>query len=229
MASTTYDEKIRGSRSAYEHVVENMNTVSDLKKELRQATRDVLGGKDDYMSAPDQCQWMEMMVKLAGCRRGIEVGVFTGYSALCFAEALPEDGQLICCEISDEYINVGRPFFERAGVADRIDIRIGPASETLDQLIADEANHGAFDFAYLDADKTGYPGYCEQLLTLLKSNGFIIMDNTLLSDKVCDPEIRAQNANAEALHRVVQNMIADERVEVCSILFADGITMVRKK
>ena len=105
------------------------------------------------LSAPDQCQFMEMLMKITNAKRGIEIGVFTGYSALCLALGLPDDGQLICCDISDEYVNVGRPFWQEAGVADKIEVRIGPGLESLDAMVADEQNFGAFDFAYIDADK----------------------------------------------------------------------------
>ena len=156
-----------------------MNTVSEIKMQLRQTTIDTIGRMSKMLSAPDQCQFMEMLMKMTNAKRGVEVGVFTGYSALCMALGLPDDGQLICCDISEEYVNVGRPFWQQAGVADKIEVRIGPGLESLDAMVADEQNLGAFDFAYIDADKGNYLNYCERLLQLLKPNGFIMLDNTL--------------------------------------------------
>lgn len=206
-----------------------MNQISDLKNELREATREALGGKFVMLSAPDQCQWMEMMMKLTGARRGVEIGVFTGYSALCLALGLPEDGKLIACDIDDTFVNVGRPFWERAGVSNKIDVRIGPALDTLDQLSADSDNHGAFDFVYIDADKENYPNYCEKMIPLLKSNGYIIIDNVLWRGKTANPEEVANDPETGALHRCVTNLMNDDRMEVCSLMLADGVTLARKK
>ena len=181
------------------------------------------------LSAPDQCEFMEMLMKMTGAKRGVEVGVFTGYSALGMALGLPEDGQLICCDISEEYVSVGRPFWEEAGVANKIETRIGPGLESLDALVADQQNLGAFDFAYIDADKGNYIHYCERLLQLLKPNGFIMLDNTLWKGKVADPEIRENDQTTQEIHACVRTLIEDDRVEVCTLMLADGFTCVRKK
>ena len=178
-AVATHSHKIKGQADVFEHVVQQMNTVSDLKMRLRQTTIDTIGKMSKMLSAPDQCEFMEMLMKMTGAKRGVEVGVFTGYSALCMALGLPDDGQLICCDISEEWVSVGRPFWEEAGVANKIETRIGPGLESLDAMVADEQNLGAFDFAYIDADKGNYLNYCERLLQLLKPNGFIMLDNTL--------------------------------------------------
>ena len=225
----THDTKIQGSRQIFDHLCQNMNQISDLKNELREVTRQNFGEEYRMLSSPDQCQWMEMMMKLTGARRGIEIGVFTGYSALCFASGLPDDGQLIACDIEDTFVNIGRPFWERAGVKHKIDVRIGPATDTLDQLNAESANHGAFDFAYIDADKLNYSVYCDKVFPLLKSNGYIIIDNSLWRGHVADPEIRVSDENCAAIYACVNKLMNDERLEVCSLMLADGCTIVRKK
>ena len=181
------------------------------------------------LSAQDQCEWMEMMMKLTGAKKGIEIGVFTGYSALCMANGLPEDGKLICCDISEEFMNIGKPFWQQAGVADKIDVRIGPALDTLNELGADEANLGAFDFAYVDADKTNYNNYVQALYPLLKTDGYIMIDNTIWSGKVADPDMRENDETTKAVVEVVQNLLADSRFEVCTLMIADGVTLARKK
>ena len=206
-----------------------MNNISDVKRALRQATIDAQPNWAKMLSAPDQCEMMQMLVKMTNSRKGIEVGVFTGYSALCLANGLPEDGQLIACDVSEEFTSVGRPFWEQAGVANKIDLRIAPALETLIALNADPANHDSFDFAYIDADKLNYANYVEQLIPLLKSNGFIMLDNMLWKGKVADPEIRESDADTKALYDLSQSLKNDERIDMCSLMLADGFTMARKK
>ena len=181
------------------------------------------------MSAPDQCEMMEMLMKLTNARRGIEVGVFTGYSALCMALGLPEDGQLIASDVSEEFVNIGRPFWQQAGVADKIDVRIGPGIDTLDALLADEQNKGAFDFAYIDADKGNYLNYAERLLQLLKPNGYIMLDNTIWKGNVADPALRESDGSTAAIHNCIQSLVADERVDIVTLMLADGFTVVRKR
>jgi len=133
---------------------------------------------------------MKFLVQIAGAKKGIEVGTFTGYSALCMAEGLPADGKLICLDINEDWLNVGKPFLQQAGVMDKIDVRIAPALESLDKILATEGEAGTFDFAYVDADKPNYPNYLPRLVELLRPGGFIMMDNTLWSGKVADPAQR---------------------------------------
>ena len=130
---------------------------------------------------------MEMMVKLTGAKRGIEVGILTGYSALCLASGLPEDGVLIACDMEERYVNIGRPYWEEAGVTHKIDVRIGPVLDTLDRLSTQPGSLDSFDFAHIDDDKTNYRNYVEVILPMLKPNGFIIIDNTLWGNRVADP------------------------------------------
>merc|ERR1719181_399246 len=130
-----------------------MNNISETKLEHRKHTQDKLGRSAKMLSAPDQCEHMQFLVKIANAKKGIEVGSFTGYSALCFAAALPADGKLICMDIKSEWFDIGRPYLEKAGVADKCELRVGPAVESLDKMLATEGEEGTYDFAYIDADK----------------------------------------------------------------------------
>jgi caffeoyl-CoA O-methyltransferase len=174
---------------------------------------------------PDQGQFMALLVKLLGARRAIEVGVFTGYSALTVALALPDDGRLLACDISDEYTRVGRPYWEQAGVAHKIDLRLAPARETLDAQLAAGAA-GQYDFAFIDADKTGYDAYYERCLQLLRPGGLIAIDNTLWSGSVARP---AKDADTAALQQLNTKVRDDQRVDMSMLPIGDGLTLVRKR
>lgn len=174
---------------------------------------------------PDQGQFMALLVKLVGARRTIEVGVFTGYSALTVALALPDDGHLLACDISDEYTRVGRPYWEQAGVAHKIDLRLAPARETLDAELAAGAA-GQYDFAFIDADKTGYDAYYERCLQLLRPGGLIAVDNTLWSGNVARP---ATDADTAALQQFNTKVHRDQRVDMALLSIGDGVTLARKR
>jgi caffeoyl-CoA O-methyltransferase len=191
--------------------------------ELREATRN---HKHAGMQiAPDQGQLMALLVKLIGARRTIEVGVFTGYSSLAVALALPADGTILACDISDEYTQIARKHWQRAGVADKITLVLAPASETLDARIkAGEA--GRYDFAFIDADKTGYDAYYERCLTLLRSGGLIAVDNVLWGGAVAH---EAKDADTKALQAFNNKVHADERVDIAMLSVGDGVTLVRKR
>lgn len=173
--------------------------------------------------APDQGQFMALLVRLLGARRVIEVGTFTGYSALAMAQALPADGQLICCDVSDEYTALGKPFWDEAGVSGRIDLRIAPALQTLDGLI--EAGDGGFDMAFIDADKENYLNYYERCLRLLRPGGLILFDNTLWSGQVADDSV--DDADTAALRRLNGMLADDDRVDSALATIADGLTLAR--
>ncbi len=175
--------------------------------------------------SPDQGQFMALLVRLLGARRAIEVGVFTGYSALTVALALPEDGRLLACDISDEYTRVGRPFWQQAGVAHKIDLRLAPALETLDAQLAGGAA-GHHDFAFIDADKTGYDAYYERCLQLLRPGGLIAIDNTLWSGSVARA---AKDADTAALQQLNAKLHHDERVDLSLLPIGDGLTLARKR
>lgn len=173
----------------------------------------------------EQGALMELLIKLSGAKKCLEVGTFTGYSALIVAQALPDDGKLICCDVSDEYTSVGKPFWEEAGVAHKLDLRIAPAVETLDSLLAD-GHAGSFDFMFIDADKHNYDHYYERGLKLLKTGGLLGIDNTLWSGKVIDPE--ANDPDTLALRALNAKIHGDPRVSVALVPIGDGLTLCRK-
>jgi caffeoyl-CoA O-methyltransferase len=175
--------------------------------------------------SPEQGQFMALLVKLLGARRAIEVGVFTGYSALTVALALPDGGTLLACDISDEYTRVGRPFWEQAGVAHKIELRLAPARATLEaRLSAGEA--GDYDFAFIDADKAGYDAYYECCLQLLRPGGLIAIDNTLWDGAVARP---ATDADTLALQQLNAKLHVDERIDLSLLAIGDGLTLARKR
>ncbi|KAL6859036.1 hypothetical protein ACP4OV_018038 [Aristida adscensionis] len=183
-------------------------------------------------SSPDEAQFLRMLIKLTGAKDTIEVGVYTGYSLLATALALPEDGKVIAIDVDREYYEVGRPYIEKAGVAHKVDFREGPALSHLDDLLADEANHGRFDFAFVDADKPNYVKYHEQLLKLVRVGGTIVYDNTLWGGTVALPPgtpLSPLDARfSVAIRDLNARLSADERIEVCQLAIADGITICRR-
>ena len=176
--------------------------------------------------APEEGAFLAMLVELTGARRCIEVGTFTGYSSTAVALALPEDGQLVCCDVSEEWTSLARKYWVEAGVADKIDLRVAPAAETLDQLLAD-GGHAAYDFAFVDADKTGYDGYYERLLRLVRPGGLIAFDNTLWGGAVLEQD--AQDADTRAIQALNSKLADDERITLCLLPVADGVTLARRR
>ncbi len=176
--------------------------------------------------SPDQARFMALMMKLTGARRVLEIGTFTGYSALHFALALPADGSVVCCDVSEEYTSIGGPFWEEAGVVEMIDLRIAPALQTLDGLIAQGAA-GSFDAAFIDADKTGYDAYYERCLTLLRGGGLIMIDNVLWDGHVTNME--KDDENTRAIRAINAKVFADDRVDASLATIGDGITLARKR
>lgn len=180
----------------------------------------------NMMTAPEQGQLLHLLAGLCGARRTLEVGTYTGYSALWVASALPEDGQLIACDVDAETVDVGRPYWEQAGVADRIEVHIRPALETLDALI-DGGEAGAFDLAYIDADKSNYVDYYERCLELLGAGGLIAVDNTLWSGRVADPG--DDSDTTRAIRRFNEHLTGDARVDLSLVPIGDGLTLARKR
>jgi len=207
----------------YQYLLDHSLREHPAQTALREATR-----SHPYAGmqiAPEQGQFMAMQVKLLGARNCIEVGVFTGYSALTVALALPPDGRLLACDISDEFTRIGKPFWQQAQVAHKIDLQLGPALHTLDaRLAAGEA--GQYDFAFIDADKIGYDAYYERCLLLLRKGGLIAIDNTLWSGKVARPAV-ATDTDTLALQALNTKLHGDERVDLCVLPFSDGITLAR--
>ena len=176
--------------------------------------------------APDQGQFMAMLVRLIGARLCLEIGTFTGYSSLAVALALPTDGRLIACDVSDKWTAIARRYWQEAGVADRIDLRLQPALKTLDALLAD-GEKGRFDFAFIDADKASYAHYYERVLSLLRTGGLLAVDNTLWSGKVADP--KARDKDTAALKKFNAALHKDERIDLTLVPIGDGLTLARKR
>ncbi len=180
--------------------------------------------KVNMQIAPEQGQFMQMLVRLTGARRAIEVGVFTGYSSLAVMLAMPPDGRLLALDVSEEYTSVARRHWQDAGVAERVELVIAPAAGTLDaRLAAGEA--GRYDFAFIDADKTAYLGYYERLLKLLRPGGLIVVDNTLWHGEVANPKNR--EADTVALREFNDFLHQDPRVDLALLPVGDGLTLAR--
>jgi len=208
----------------YDYLLGASSREDALKKALRVETAAL---PDSRMQiTPEQGQFMALLVKLTGAKLAIEIGTFTGYSALCVAEALPEDGRLIACDINEEWTRIGRPYWEKAGVAGKIDLRIAPASDTLDTL-AESDVAGKVDFAFIDADKASYDQYYESCLKLMRVGGLIVLDNALWGGQVADPSI--QDEDTRAIRAMNEKLRDDSRVDVSLLPVGDGIYLARKR
>ncbi|MGF1567424.1 MAG: class I SAM-dependent methyltransferase [Nodosilinea sp.] len=203
-----------------EHSVQEPDILADLRRETAQHPM------GQMQIAPEQGQFMALLVQLLGVKKALEVGVFTGYSALRVALALPPEGRLMACDVSAEYTAIARRYWEQAGVADKIDLRIAPAVDTLNQLIA-AGEGGSFDFAFIDADKSSYPTYYEQALQLVRPGGLIVIDNVLWSGQVADPAIQDNRTNA--IRAFNEALYHDERIVLSLVPIADGLTLAMKK
>ena len=213
--------------AAVERYVEALATATretDIERRLRAETARLAQG--GMQIGPDQAALFALLVRAIGARRALEIGTFTGYSALAVAAALPEDGRLVCCDTSDEWTQIARRYWREAGVADRIDLRLGPAADTLAALARDPGPD-TFDFAFVDADKPGYDTYYERCLMLVRRGGLIAFDNTLWSGAVADPA--RTDDNTEALRALNRKAHADPRVDACLLTVGDGVTLVRRR
>jgi len=207
----------------YRYVLEHSLREHPAQTALRDATR---GHERATMQiSPEQGQFMALLVKLMGARRTIEVGVFTGYSALSVALALPDDGRILACDISDEYTRVGQPFWQQAGVAHKIELQLAPALQTLDARLA-QGEAGHYDFAFIDADKASYDGYYERCLRLLRPGGLIAIDNTLWSGRVTAAPDSEDTAALQALNLKLHQ---DQRIDLSLLPLSDGLTLCRKR
>jgi caffeoyl-CoA O-methyltransferase len=210
-----------------EHLYNYFLSVSlrepDLLRQLREETTHLPNAI--MQIAPEQGQFMALLIKLLGATKTLEVGVFTGYSSLCVALALPENGKLVACDVSEEYTAVARRYWQAAGVVDKIELRIAPALETLDELLA-TGQAETFDFAFIDADKRNYDGYYERSLQLIRPGGLIAIDNVLWSGRIADPQ--DQEKNTQALRALNEKLHADERITLSMVPIADGLTLALK-
>ena len=210
------------SPAVHAYLIEHGTKPDAIQRELMEETQR-LGGISIMQIAPEQGTFMTMLARAIGAKRAVEIGTFTGYSALCIARGLPDDGKLLCCDVSDEWTQVGRRFWEKAGVAHKIELKIGPAADTLRAL--PEREH--FDLAFIDADKLGYPVYYEEILKRLRPNGLILVDNVLWMGAVVNPE--AQDPNTVAIRAFNDQVAADTRVDCVMLAVSDGLTILRKR
>jgi len=176
--------------------------------------------------SPEQGQFMGFLVQLTGARRALEVGTFTGYSALWVAQALPSDGQLVCCDVSEEWTSVGRRHWQAGGVNDRIDLKIGPAVDTL-QALREDGEEGTYDFAFIDADKENYLIYYESVLSLLRTGGLLLIDNVLWGGSVAS--LGKNDDDTNAIRALNRHLHRDDRVTLSMLPVGDGLTLVMKK
>jgi caffeoyl-CoA O-methyltransferase len=207
----------------YDYLLKVGVRESELLKELRTETSKLSGA--GMQIGPDQGAFMHLLAGLIGARRALEIGTFTGYSSLCVASALPADGKLICCDVSEEYTTIARNYWRRAGLESKIELRLGPAVATLDALI--EAKVPEFDFIFIDADKTNYSNYYERALKLVRSGGLIAIDNVLWGGAVADPTV--DDDDTKAIRALNDKVRADERVTLSMVPLGDGLTLARKR
>ncbi len=210
--------------SLYQYLLDVSLRESATQRALREETLRM--PRRSMQIAPEQGQFMALVARLVGARRCLEIGVFTGYSSLATALALPDDGRIVACDVSEEWTSIARRYWREAGVEHKIDLRLAPARDTLDALLA-AGEQGRHDLAFIDADKTGYLDYYERCLRLLRPGGLIMIDNTLWGGRVADPEDGDEETAAlrhfnEVLHR-------DERVELSLVPIGDGLTLARKR
>lgn len=223
---------IQISKGLYEYILSVSLREHEALRELREVT-----AKDPnaiMQIPPEQGQFMALLVKMLGAKKTLEIGTYTGYSTLSVALAMPDNSITVTCDINPEWANIGRRYWKEAGVENKIDLRIGPALDTLDELIND-GQEGSFDFAFIDADKSNYDGYYEKTLVLLRSGGVIAIDNVFLFGSVVDPEVldeslraRISDADIFAMQSLNNKIKKDMRVDLSMLPIADGLTLVRK-
>jgi predicted O-methyltransferase YrrM len=210
------------TKPVHDYLVAHAPPLDDVQRDLIAET-EALGGISMMQIAPEQGAFMTLLTRLIGARRAIEVGTFTGYSAISIARGLSDDGTLLCCDVNEEWTAIARKYWERAGVDDKIELRIAPAIETLRSLPAGEQ----FDLAFIDADKPNYPHYYEEVLARLRRNGVILVDNTLWGGAVADS--KATDDNTVAIRAFNDAVAADDRVESTILTVGDGLTLIRKR
>jgi caffeoyl-CoA O-methyltransferase len=206
----------------HDYLLAHTPPLDDVQRDLIAET-EAFGDISMMQIAPEQGAFMALLTRLIGAREAVEVGTFTGYSSLSIARALPDDGTLLCCDVSEEWTAVARKYWERAGVDGKIELRIAPAIETLRSLPA----AAQFDLAFIDADKENYPNYYEEVLARLRPNGVILVDNTLWMGTVVDANVTDDHTNA--IRAFNEKVAADDRVDSVILTVGDGLTLVRKR
>jgi caffeoyl-CoA O-methyltransferase len=232
MRSGAADAKIRSmtpsgkfltlDNKLYDYLLAHGHNSDPVLHELVRETQEKLGQRAGMQIAPEQGTFMTLLARAIGARRAIEVGTFTGYSAICIARGLAADGSLLCCDVSEEWTAIARRYWEKAGVADRITLKLAPALDTLRALPAAEA----FDFAFIDADKTNYRHYYEEVLRRMRAGGLILVDNVIWSGAVLDE--KDQTDDTKAIRAFNDFAVTDKRVELVMLPVSDGMTIARK-
>jgi len=205
-----------------DYLLAHASPADDVLRDLVEETHQVAPGTTMQVSH-DEGEFLTMLVQLTDAQFAVEIGVFTGYSSICIARGLNEDGRLLACDVSEEWTSVARRYWERAGLTDRIDLRLAPAAETLHGLPSDKR----IDFAFIDADKSGYPAYYEELVPRMRQGGLIVLDNVLRGGRVVDPA--AQDEDDRAIRQINDTITADSRVQSVMLPLRDGVTVVRKR
>ena len=206
-----------------DYAIAHSTAPDDLQRRLIAETAERLGPRAGMQISPDEGVFLEVLTRTSGTRHAVEIGTFTGYSALCIARALPSDGTLLCCDINEEWTSIGRRYWAEAGVDSKIDLRIGPALETLRALPSD----ARIDLAFIDADKSNYGAYYEEVMVRMPPGGLVLVDNTIWSGRVLAPERGDVDTNALAAFN--DALVSDDRAVVVMLTFRDGVTMARKR
>lgn len=215
---------IQVTDALYQYILDVSSREHDTLAALRAETARM--PRAGMQISPEQGQFMALLVRLLGAKKTLEVGTFTGYSALAVALALPADGQVEACDVSDEWTSVGRRYWQQAGVAEKITLRLGPAADTLQSLL-DAGETGTFDFAFIDADKVNYDRYYELAIRLVRPGGLIAIDNVLWGGSVIDPA--DQDEDTVAIRALNEKLHRDERVDLSLLPLGDGLTLARKR
>ncbi|MFF5204495.1 O-methyltransferase [Streptosporangium sp. NPDC000396] len=206
-----------------DYLLSHCTPADDVLRDLAAETHQALPDSAGMQISHDEGEFLTMLVRLVGARQAVEVGVFTGYSSICIARGLPEDGRLLACDVSEEWTSMAQRYWERAGVAERIDLRIAPALETLRAL----PHEPAIDFAFIDADKVSYPLYYEELVVRLRPGGLIVLDNVLRAGRVLDSSF--QGEADVAMRQMNEIVVGDDRVDSVMLPVRDGVTLARKR
>jgi len=210
------------SEALQEYVIAHSTQPDEVLRDLAEETLVRFGDAAGMQIGPEQGRFMTMLAELTGASRAIEVGTFTGYSSICVARGLADDGTLLCCDVSEEWTSMARKYWQRAGLTEKIELRLGPAAETLAALPVGTT----FDFAFIDADKPGYVRYWDLIVPMISSGGVILVDNTLSHGRVVD--LAEQGDNVQGIRRFNGHAVADPRVELVLLPVGDGLTLARK-